>query len=102
MDFEVAWTEPAVADLEAAVKHVAEQSLEAAEDLRVELLESVEVLARFPFIGPAYERDRTGRSREILCRRYRIFYRVQESQRRVEILTVWHGSRREPRLPGSA
>jgi len=62
-------------------------------------LESVEVLARFPLIGPAYERDRTGRTREILCRQYRIFYRVIEEKRRVEILTVWHSARREPKLP---
>ena len=99
MDFEVIWTEPAVADLEAAVRHIAEVNPATAEELRVELLESVEILARFPHIGPACDRDRTGRAREIICRRYRIFYRVQEPQRRVEILTVWHGSRREPRLP---
>jgi plasmid stabilization system protein ParE len=99
VDSEIVWTEPAVDDLEAAVRYVGEQSQDAAEALRLELLESVEVLARFPFIGPAYERDRTGRTREILCRRYRIFYRVQEPLRRVEILTIWHGSRREPRLP---
>ena len=100
MDFEVIWTEPAVADLEAAVRYAAEQSPETAETLRLELLDSVEVLARLPFIGPAYERDRTGRTREILCRRFRIFYRVQEPLRRVEILTIWHGSRRQPTLPG--
>ncbi len=100
MDFEVVWTEPALADLEAAVRRTAEQSTAAAEALRVELLGPVEVLARFPFLGPAYERDRTGRAREIVCRKYRIFYRVQEPQRRVEVLTVWHGSRQEPRLPG--
>lgn len=100
MDFEIVWTESAVADLEAAVRHMAIQSPAAAEDLRDELLASVEILGRFPFIGPAYERDRTGRTREIICRRYRLFYRVREPQRRVEILNVWHGSRREPRLPG--
>ena len=39
-------------------------------------------------------------AREILCHRYRIFYRVQEANRRVEILTVWHGSRKEPKRLG--
>src|SRR4051812_10382701 len=99
MDFQIVWTETALADLEAIVRHVAEDNAAAAERLRLELLGSVEILGRFPFIGPAYERDRTGRAREILCRRYRIFYRVQEADSRVEILTVWHGSRQEPRLP---
>ena len=63
MDFEIVWTEPAVADLEAAVRYAAEQSPDTAETLRLELLDSVEVLARLPFIGPAYERDRTGQTR---------------------------------------
>ena len=71
----------------------------AAESLRLSVLDHVELLARFPFIGPPYERDRTGRAREIQCGVYRIFYRVNEAEKRVEILTVWHGSRSEPTLP---
>jgi plasmid stabilization system protein ParE len=99
MDWEVVWTEPAVADLEQVVRAAAVHGPAIAESLRAELLASVEVLARFPQIGPAYERDRTGRTREILCRQYRIFYRVVEDGRRVEILTIWHSARREPKLP---
>jgi plasmid stabilization system protein ParE len=99
VDFHIVWTETALADLEAIVRHVAEADSAAAERLRLELLGSVEILGRFPFIGPAYERDRTGRAQDILCRRYRFFYRVQEADSRVEILTVWHSSRQEPRLP---
>ena len=78
MDFEVIWTEPAAADLEAALRQVAERGPAEAEDLRVELLDSVEILARFPRIGPVYERDRAGRAREIICRQCRIFDRVLE------------------------
>jgi plasmid stabilization system protein ParE len=99
MDWEVIWTEPAVADLEQIVRTAASHSPTTAESLRAELLASVEVLARFPLIGPTYDRDRTGRTREILCRRYRIFYRVIEETRRVEILTIWHSARRDPKLP---
>ena len=99
MDWQIVWTETAVADLEQIVRNAASRSPTTAASLRVELLESVEVLARFPLIGPAYERDRTGRAREILCRQYRIFYRLVEDRRRVEILTVWHSARREPKLP---
>lgn len=73
MDFLIVSTEPAVADLEAIVRHMAEQDPEAAEARRLSLLESVEILSRFPFIGPSYERDPTGRAREIFCRPYRIF-----------------------------
>jgi plasmid stabilization system protein ParE len=65
MDWEVVWTEPAVADAEQIVRTVAGHSPTGAESLRADLFASVEVLARFPLIGPAYERDRTGRTREI-------------------------------------
>jgi toxin ParE1/3/4 len=100
MDWQVVWTEPAVADLEQIIRSIARDNPTAAESLRLELLQSVEVLARFPLIGPAYERDRTGRMREIVCRRYRIFYQIADAEQRVEIITVWHSARREPRLPG--
>lgn len=99
MDFAVVWTEPAVADLEAAVRRVAKDNPTAAEELRTKLFETVEVLQRLPYIGPTYEKDESGRTREVLCRQYRICYRVQEANHRVEILTIWHSSRREPRLP---
>jgi plasmid stabilization system protein ParE len=60
MDWEIVWTEAAVTDLEPIVRTAASHSPATAESLRAELLESVEVLARFPLIGPTYERDRTG------------------------------------------
>jgi len=99
MDFEISWTEPARAALVAAVRHVADSDPEGAEQLGRDLLASVDILARFPFIGPVHERRRAGEIREILCRRYRIFYQPYEDDRRVEVLLVWHASRREPRLP---
>jgi plasmid stabilization system protein ParE len=56
----------------------------------------VQILASFPFIGPAYPRGASGPLREIVFRPYRIFYDVNERQRTVEILHVWHGARDEP------
>ncbi len=99
MDLQVVWAEPAVADLEAIVRYIAQSSPATAERVRSGILECVEILTRLPHIGPVYERDSTGRTREIVYRPYRIFYRVDETAGRVEILTVWHGSRQEPKLP---
>jgi toxin ParE1/3/4 len=99
MDFEVTWTEPAVADLEAILAFVARRSRTAAETLRLALLDHVEILGAFPLIGPVYGPDHSGQTREIVCRSYRIFYRVDTAAKRVEILTVWHGARDEPGLP---
>ena len=98
MDYEVIWTERAISDLESAIQSVAIDVPVAAERLRLELLESVEFLSHFPTIGPIYERIRTGRVREYLCRRYRIFYRIDEHIQRIEILMIWHSSRNEPRF----
>ena len=99
MDLEVVWTDPALADFESAIRYLAERNPAAAEAVRLSILDHVATLARFPFIGPPYERDPTGWAREIVCGSYRIFYRVDEPARRVEILTVWHSSRSEPTLP---
>jgi toxin ParE1/3/4 len=99
MDYEIAWTEPAIADLEAIVRYLARRSQNAAETVRAAILSHIETLARFPFIGPVYAPARSSRIHEIVCQSYRIFYRVNEARRRVEILTIWHAARGEPYLP---
>src|ERR1700676_3142947 len=101
MEYAILWTEPAVADLERILAHLAGHDPRGAETVRTAILEHVELLKRFAEIGPVYERDRSGRTREIVYRSYRIFYQVNEPEHRVEILTVWQGSRRNPRLPNS-
>lgn len=58
MDYEIVWTDRAVTSLEEALGFVAEADSSAAERLRTEVLDAVSVLARLPFIGPAWERDR--------------------------------------------
>jgi toxin ParE1/3/4 len=99
MDFQVTWTEPAAEQLEQIIRYIAADRPVAAEQVRVEILDHVDLLSRLPFIGPIYEKDRKGRTREILCGMYRIFYRVDEQSQRVEVLTIWHGARRDPKLP---
>jgi toxin ParE1/3/4 len=99
MDYEIVWTENALVDLESVVCYLLNRNPPAAEIVRLSILDSIEILKRFPYIGPKYERDTTGRAREIVCGSYRIFYRVKEDTRCVEILTVWHASRSEPMLP---
>jgi plasmid stabilization system protein ParE len=99
VDWEVVWAASALAEVEAAVRQAARHSAEAAESLRAALFASVDVLARFPEIGAVYEADESGRTREIVCRQDRVFYRPQSASRRVDVVLVWHSARREPRLP---
>jgi toxin ParE1/3/4 len=97
--FEIIWTETASADLESIVAHLAEKSPDAAEKTANSIVNHVEVLRTFPQIGPRYAKDPRRRVREVLCGKYRIFYRLNEQLNAVEILTVWHGARQEPELP---
>ena len=96
MDFKVVWTDPALADLQEIVTHIARDKPTAAGRVGNDVIEHVETLRSFPFIGPTYPRGSTGNRREIVCGNYRIFYRVLEDRKLVEILTLWHGARGTP------
>ena len=98
--FVLIWTESAIADLDSICSFIASDNPGAAERVGFNILEHVELLARFPFIGPTFPPGSGGRVREIVFRRiYRIFYSVTEFSQTVEILRVWHGARGEPELP---
>ncbi len=98
--FKLIWAESAIADLEGLCSFIAADDPQAAERVGRGILEHVELLARFPFIGPAYPLGSDGLVREIVFRRtYRIFYSVAEPAGAVEVLRVWHGARGEPELP---
>jgi toxin ParE1/3/4 len=96
MDFKIVWTEPALNDLRDICLYIAAKDLDSSERIGEDILNHVGLLEKFPFIEPTYPRGSSGRVREIICRNYRIFYRVSEKQKDVEILTIWHASRGEP------
>ena len=101
MDFQIVWTDPALADLQEVVAYIAEEDPAAAEHVGNVIVDHVETLRSFPFIGPTYPRGSHGHIREIVCGNYRIFYRAFEQQKLVEILTIWHGARGIPKIPGA-
>ena len=96
MDYQVIWTDAAIADLHDIGAYIARDNPQAAERVGRGLLGHVRILASFPFIGPTYPRGARGKLREIVYRSYRIFYDADEENQRVEILHVWHGARGEP------
>lgn len=96
MDFRIVWTAPALEDLEALVRYIAQDDATAAVRVGDEIVDHVSVLASFPEIGPVYRRRTTGDVRQITCRPFRIFYRIERAKQLVEILHVWHGARQEP------
>ncbi len=96
MDFKVIWSGEAIADLNDICSYIAQHDPEAALRMGRGILRQVQILAQFPFIGPAYPRGAKGPLREIVFRSYRIFYDVSEESGKVNILHVWHGAREEP------
>jgi plasmid stabilization system protein ParE len=60
MDFRIVWTAPALEDLEALVRYIAEDDVTAAVRVGDKIVDHVSVLASFPEIGPVYRRRATG------------------------------------------
>ena len=90
MDYKVVLAPLALDDLEEIVRHVAADDPAAAERLGTRLLDLAETLCRLPHRGGPVRR-RPG-VRKLLLRPYLIFYRVQDAERRIEILRFWHGA----------
>jgi len=60
------------------------------------LINHVKVLQAFPHIGAPVSKRR--KIRKLLHTPYKIYYRVHEARRVIEILHFWHGRRRRPKL----
>ncbi len=98
MDFKVTWTDAASADLQEIVDYIRRFDSAAAKRLGEEIISHSEILASFPFIGPSFPRDSEGNQREVVCRNYRIFYRIREAEQIVDIVAVRHGASEPPPL----
>ena len=96
MEFKIVWSDAAIHDLHNICSYIGRDNPEAAKRIGEGILDHVQILSAFPFIGPPYPRGAHGPLREIVFRKYRIFYDVSERSRTVEILHVWHGAREEP------
>ena len=96
MVYQIVWTNPAIANLKELCEHIAKDNPEAARKLALELIEHAESLETLPLRGKVYPKFGNGQIHEIPYRGYRIFYKIYEDLKRVDILQVWHGARDEP------
>jgi toxin ParE1/3/4 len=96
MGFQVVITRPAIEDLAAIVKYIAQRDPVAAERTGHRLISHAESLARLPLRGrlvpERWQRD----CREIVLKPFRIIYRVREAKQIVEVLRFWHGAPGNP------
>jgi len=93
---EVRWTDQAIEDLDAICQFIARDAPRAADALAERVKRSIERLSEFPSSGRVVPERGQSDIREVIVQHYRVIYRVKSEL--VEILTVFHGSRRFPDL----
>jgi addiction module RelE/StbE family toxin len=96
MGCKIIFSPQAIADLEAAVRFIAEENPDAAVRVGNALIDRVAILENFPLLGSPYPK-RPG-VRKLVSHPYLIFYRFRERDDFVDILRYWHGAQREPNL----
>lgn len=90
----IVWLTDAVNDLEEIVRYIESRGSSYASVVAARILESVERLADFPFMGAVIREDKSERHRHLICYNYRIIYRPQGEY--VFIVGVIHGARQLP------
>lgn len=85
MDYKVVFKDTFVEDLERVIMVIATHNPDAAFNLGEHILAHAESLSFFPERHPPV-RQRTGIRRFVARRRYKVFYRVLDESRTVEIL----------------
>jgi toxin ParE1/3/4 len=94
MDFRVEVTEPAITDLAEIVTYIARDNPHAAEAVGNNLLDAALSLETAPYKGSPHA-TLVG-IRKLTFRPCKIFYRVHEDRKVVEVLRFWHSARSEP------
>jgi len=89
----IAWTEPALMDLERLGDYIALDQPVYARDFIERLMSSVEPLIEFPLMGRVVPEARRKNVREVIFQGYRILYRAIDDRKIIEIITVIHGAR---------
>jgi toxin ParE1/3/4 len=96
MGCKIIFSPQAIADLESAVRYIAQDKPAAAVRVGHALIDRVSILESFPLIGSPYPK-RPG-VRRLVSRPYVIFYRPRLKEDCVDILRYWHAARGEPEL----
>ena len=100
MDYQIIWDDEALAELTRIVGYIAADNPPAARKFGERILERIKQTAAFPRLGKIYPKLHRDDAREIPLPPYRIICHVKDSECRIRVLKLWHGSREEPqRLP---
>lgn len=92
MDFKVVFTETFCSDLEEILEQVGAQAPTAARKFGDRVIDLCEGLSFFPERCPRV-RQRPAIRRLMVGKHHKVFYRIKERERSVEILRLWDGRR---------
>lgn len=98
MDFKIIWADPATEALREIVELIAADNAPAAARLGFAIIEHMELAANFPQMGPLYSQGASGEIRCLTHDAYRLYYRVGRIPDTIEVLTVRHTARTQPRF----
>src|SRR3989442_12886189 len=98
MAFKIIWSPEAIEDLRSLTTFVAMDNPEAAERMGWAIIDKAEYLVEHPRLGRMVPERKDPRIREVIQRPYRIIYRLNDWQKSIDILRVWHAARGEPEI----
>jgi toxin ParE1/3/4 len=88
---ELRWSESAVGDLEELCNYIANDSEEYARNFARRIIDKIETVAAFPYLGRIVPEFNNKMIREILLLNYRLVYRIHEEN--IEIVRIIHHAR---------
>ena len=94
MAYKILFTEDSLRDLESILNSIRADKPEAAERFGIALLNHVDLLENFPRLGGPIKK-RPG-VRKMLHSPIRVYYRLHEKRKLIEILHLWHAARKNP------
>jgi plasmid stabilization system protein ParE len=89
---QVVWASSAQRHLNQIAEYIAERSPANAERVVRRVIDAAEQLAMFPHVGQAVAESIDSEDRHVLCRPFKIIYRINEEDD-VTIIAVVHGAR---------
>jgi toxin ParE1/3/4 len=98
MGYQVALSPSARRDLRDVVRYISLDSTERAVIFGQFLVSSTKRLADFPEMGRVVPEFDNPAIREIIVRSYRVIYRVDHDDCRVDVARFWHGARGTPEI----
>ncbi len=98
MGYQVALSPAARRDLRDIVRYISVDSAERAVGFARLLVTSIKRLSDFPEMGRVVPEFADPSIREIVVRSYRVIYRVDHGDCRVDVARFWHGARGTPEI----